>query len=162
HIADDGRVYADWNQTGSEAGRFSCSSPNMQQVPRENAYRQCIIAPPGRVLIKADYCLHPDTPVVTTAGDKRIGDIRPGDKRCARRGRGVAGGEVPRTLGGGQLPSYRLTFDNGESVIASADHRWPVQVKDDSLRTRRSGTAPSRVVEKTTAQLEPGERMVPF
>jgi DNA polymerase-1 len=55
HIAQDGRVYASWNQTGSEAGRMSCSAPNMQQLPRDRAYRRCIVAPPGRLLIKADY-----------------------------------------------------------------------------------------------------------
>ena len=55
NIADDGRVYARWNQTGSEAGRMSCSEPNMQQVPRDPAYRRCIQAPAGRVLVKADY-----------------------------------------------------------------------------------------------------------
>jgi DNA polymerase-1 len=55
NISPDGRVYATWNQTGSEAGRMSCSNPNMQQIPRDPAYRRCIQAPPGRVLVKADY-----------------------------------------------------------------------------------------------------------
>jgi DNA polymerase-1 len=55
NIAPDGRVYASWNQTGSEAGRMSCSTPNMQHIPREAAYRRCVAAPPGRVLVKADY-----------------------------------------------------------------------------------------------------------
>jgi DNA polymerase-1 len=55
HVASDGRVYANWNQTGSEAGRMSCKEPNMQQLPRDKAYRRCVVAPPGRVLVKADY-----------------------------------------------------------------------------------------------------------
>jgi DNA polymerase-1 len=55
HAAQDGRIYAAWNQLGSVAGRTSCSSPNLQQVPRDLRYRRCFIAPPGRVLIKADY-----------------------------------------------------------------------------------------------------------
>ncbi len=55
HVADDGRVYPGWNQTGSEAGRMSCSHPNMQQLPRDKAYRRCVVAPPGRVLVKAYY-----------------------------------------------------------------------------------------------------------
>jgi DNA polymerase-1 len=55
HITSDGRVYPRWNQTQSAAGRMSCSHPNMQQLPRDRAYRQCVIAPPGRVLVKADY-----------------------------------------------------------------------------------------------------------
>jgi DNA polymerase-1 len=55
HVAEDGRVYASWNQLGSVAGRTSCSEPNLQQVPRDPRYRRCFVAPPGRVLVKSDY-----------------------------------------------------------------------------------------------------------
>lgn len=55
HVASDGRIYASWNQLGSVAGRTSCSDPNLQQVPRDKRYRRCFAAPPGRVLVKADY-----------------------------------------------------------------------------------------------------------
>jgi DNA polymerase-1 len=48
-------VYAGWKQIGSDAGRMSCSKPNLQQVPRGKAYRCCVRAPEGRVLVKADY-----------------------------------------------------------------------------------------------------------
>jgi DNA polymerase-1 len=55
HVANDGRIYAEWNQLGSVAGRTSCASPNLQQTPRDPRYRACFMAPRGRVLIKADY-----------------------------------------------------------------------------------------------------------
>ena len=55
HCREDGRIYPSWRQMGSEAGRMSCSDPNLQQVPRGEAYRDCFRAPPGRVIIKADY-----------------------------------------------------------------------------------------------------------
>jgi DNA polymerase-1 len=55
HVAADGRIYASWNQLGTVAGRTSCSDPNLQQVPRDKRYRRCFAAPPGRVLVKADY-----------------------------------------------------------------------------------------------------------
>jgi DNA polymerase-1 len=51
----DGRIYAAWNQLGSVAGRTSCAAPNLQQVPRDPRYRRCFVAPPGRLLLKADY-----------------------------------------------------------------------------------------------------------
>jgi DNA polymerase-1 len=53
--ATDSRVFADWNQLGSVAGRTSGSAPNLQQVPRDKRFRRYFRAPPGRVLIKADY-----------------------------------------------------------------------------------------------------------
>src|SRR5262249_9192338 len=55
HVAADGRVYADWNQLGNVAGRSSCSEPNLQQIPRDGRYRRCFVAPPGRLLVKADF-----------------------------------------------------------------------------------------------------------
>jgi DNA polymerase-1 len=54
HVAPDGRVYPSWRQIGASSGRMACSNPNMQQLPR-GEYRRCVVAPPGRVLIKADY-----------------------------------------------------------------------------------------------------------
>jgi DNA polymerase I-like protein with 3'-5' exonuclease and polymerase domains len=50
-----GRIHADYLQLGSRAGRMSCQRPNLQQVPRERAYRACFRPAPGRVLVKADY-----------------------------------------------------------------------------------------------------------
>jgi DNA polymerase-1 len=56
HAAPDSRVYPSWNQIGaSSSGRMSCSKPNMQQLPRDLRYRRCFAAPPGRILVKADY-----------------------------------------------------------------------------------------------------------
>ena len=49
------RIYPSWHQNGTETGRMSCSAPPLQQVPRGSAHRACFVAPPGRVLVKADY-----------------------------------------------------------------------------------------------------------
>jgi DNA polymerase-1 len=54
HVALDGRIYPRWVQLGANSGRMACGSPNMQNLPR-GEYRQCVAAPPGRVLVKADY-----------------------------------------------------------------------------------------------------------
>jgi DNA polymerase-1 len=51
----DGRVSAQFHQLGSSAGRMSCSDPNLQNIPRTKAYRQCFRAPEGLCLLKADY-----------------------------------------------------------------------------------------------------------
>ena len=50
-----GRIHADFRQIGAPTGRFSCSKPNIQQIPHEEAYRKCFRAPEGRKLIIADY-----------------------------------------------------------------------------------------------------------
>ncbi len=50
-----GRVHADFRQIGAPTGRFSCSNPNLQQIPHETAYRRCFRASEGKKLIVADY-----------------------------------------------------------------------------------------------------------
>ena len=50
-----GRIHADFRQIGAPTGRFSCSSPNLQQIPHEEVYRRCFTAPEGRALVIADY-----------------------------------------------------------------------------------------------------------
>jgi DNA polymerase-1 len=50
-----GRVHSHYEQVGFSSGRFSCSSPNIQQTPRDLAFRACWQSPPGRILVIADY-----------------------------------------------------------------------------------------------------------
>ena len=50
-----GRIHADFRQIGAPTGRFSCSNPNLQQIPHEAEYRRCFMAPEGRTLVIADY-----------------------------------------------------------------------------------------------------------
>ncbi len=50
-----GRIHAQFLQLGSQAGRMSAATPNVQQIPRSAAYRACVRPGPGRVLIKCDY-----------------------------------------------------------------------------------------------------------
>ncbi len=50
-----GRIHADYLQLGSRAGRMSCTKPNLQNIPRDAAYRSCFRPAAGRVLVKADY-----------------------------------------------------------------------------------------------------------
>jgi DNA polymerase-1 len=50
-----GRIHADFRQIGAPTGRFSCTNPNIQQVPHAVEYRRCFRAPEGRKLIIADY-----------------------------------------------------------------------------------------------------------
>lgn len=49
------RVHADFRLIGAPTGRFSCSKPNLQQIPHTEEYRRCFRAPDGKVLVIADY-----------------------------------------------------------------------------------------------------------
>lgn len=47
-----GRIHADFQQMGTETGRFSCKDPNLQQMPGE--FRECISSP-DYMIVGADY-----------------------------------------------------------------------------------------------------------
>ncbi len=52
---ETGRIHADFRQIGAPTGRFSCSNPNLQQIPHDRSYRRCFTAAPGNKLVIADY-----------------------------------------------------------------------------------------------------------
>lgn len=49
------RIHADFFQIGAPTGRFSCSKPNLQKIPKEAGYRNCFKPGSGRVFVIADY-----------------------------------------------------------------------------------------------------------
>jgi DNA polymerase I len=49
------RIHGNYLQLGAESGRMACRNPNLQNIPRDPAYRACFRPPEGRVLMKADY-----------------------------------------------------------------------------------------------------------
>lgn len=57
--ASSGRVHTSYHQAVAATGRLSSSDPNLQNIPIRTAegrrIRRAFIAPPGRVLIAADY-----------------------------------------------------------------------------------------------------------
>lgn len=50
-----GRLHPRYGQNGAYSGRMSCGGPNIQQIPREERFRECFTAPKGRKLVIADY-----------------------------------------------------------------------------------------------------------
>jgi DNA polymerase-1 len=50
-----GRLYTHFNPCGTRTGRFSSSSPNIQQSTNKFDYRKGFVAPEGRVLVVGDF-----------------------------------------------------------------------------------------------------------
>ncbi len=69
-----GRIHADFRQIGAPTGRFSCSNPNLQQIPHETEYRRCFLAPVGKKLVIADYSQIELRILADFSGDKNFID----------------------------------------------------------------------------------------
>ena len=54
YVNIDGKVHTNFSQI-LDTGRVSSSKPNMQQIPSDNAYRNCFNAPNDWVFVSSDY-----------------------------------------------------------------------------------------------------------
>lgn len=54
YVNCDGKVHTNFAQI-LDTGRVSSSKPNMQQIPSDNTFRNCFIAPDGWVFVSSDY-----------------------------------------------------------------------------------------------------------
>ena len=70
-----GRIHADWRQIGAASGRMACSTPNLQNIPRDPCYRACFRPSAGRVLVKADYSQIELRIAAEISGDQRLTEI---------------------------------------------------------------------------------------
>ena len=50
-----GRIHPTYWQIGAASGRFSCSEPNLQNIPRSKEIRNCFVPGKGNVFVIADY-----------------------------------------------------------------------------------------------------------
>jgi DNA polymerase I len=72
----DGRIHTSYNQVGAATGRLSSSRPNLQNIPMRTlqgrAIRRAFVAPPGRVLVGADYSQIELRIMAHLSGDPRL------------------------------------------------------------------------------------------
>jgi len=54
NLKGDNKIHTNFHQI-LDTGRVSSSKPNMQQIPADNVYRNCFIAPSGWSYVSADY-----------------------------------------------------------------------------------------------------------
>ncbi len=55
NVEADGAVHPRWKQTTTATGRMACADPNIQQIPRDDAFRRLFHARPGHKFVVADY-----------------------------------------------------------------------------------------------------------
>ncbi|NLA95386.1 MAG: DNA polymerase I [Clostridiaceae bacterium] len=112
-IAEDGRVHTSYNQTVVTTGRLSSSNPNLQNIPvrteRGSRIRELFIAPPGYVLVGADYSQIELRLLAHLSGDQEL-------TRAFREGRDV------------HLVTASSFYGKDESLITAAERSVAITV----------------------------------
>ena len=67
-----GRIHPEYRQLGTKTGRISCRNPNLQQIPRKKAFRECFISSPGHKIVVADFSQIELRVVAEISNDKRM------------------------------------------------------------------------------------------
>jgi len=69
----DGRVHGEFNQLGTDTGRFSSSNPNLQNIPSKNAeIRTMFTASDGYIMLSSDYSAQEPRLTACMSGDERM------------------------------------------------------------------------------------------
>lgn len=109
-----------------------------------NVYREALIG----VARKNGKALGLDTPIPTPGGWAKMGDLRVGDLVFGADGEPTV--VVAATQPMFDRPCYRMTFGDGETIVADAEHLW---LTDDRARSRRaaggSGLRTTREIART-------------
>lgn len=80
-VDEDGRVRCNYKPHGTVTGRFSCSEPNLQQIPKTSdkpwngKVKECFIAEEGNVLINADFSQLELRLATAYAGEERLKQV---------------------------------------------------------------------------------------
>ena len=100
------RIHPDFNQYGADTGRFSCTRPNVQQIPATSDFRKCFVAAPGYKLVTCDYsqCIAVDTWV-------------------GKEGSWVKIQDHPQSISKGISETLVLTTDRKYNLECTPDHR---------------------------------------
>ena len=87
-----------------------------------------------------------DTPIATTKGWKTMGDITTNDLVYGSSGKPIRVTHAHEIMY--NRPCYKVTFDNGEVIVADEDHQWYTESRSE--RTRNNKTTGSV---KTTKEI---------
>jgi len=132
-IRADGRIHARFDPLGTDTGRFSCDSPNLQNIPH-GPLRAAITAPPGSVFVRADYSQIELRAVAALAGDpEMLGAFHRGDDLHRATAAAILGKPAAMvTPSDRQLAksvNFGLIYGQGaEGLVRSARQRFGVEL----------------------------------
>jgi len=110
------RVHPQYRILGTAAGRFSCSEPNIQQLPATAEMRKLVRADPGRLLVCADYSQIELRIAALLSRDPRLLDAYSKDEDLhAQTAKALCGDPTQRQLG--KCANFGLLYGSGAAGL---------------------------------------------
>jgi DNA polymerase I len=128
YLARDGRIHTRYDQAVAATGRLSSNDPNLQNIPvRTEAgrhIRRAFVAPPGRLLVTADYSQIELRILADLSGDEALREVfRRGEdihRATAARMFGVALGDVtPDQRRSAKTINFGILYGMGPFALAA-------------------------------------------
>jgi DNA polymerase I len=123
----DGRVHTTYEQTGAATGRLSSSNPNLQNIPMRTpqgrATRRAFVAPPGALLVGADYSQIELRVMAHLSGDPNLIEAfatgQDVHESTARRIFGIATGPLdPALRGRAKIVNFGIMYGMGARSLS--------------------------------------------
>jgi DNA polymerase-1 len=123
----DRRVHTTFDQTGAATGRLSSSDPNLQNIPMRSpqgrAIRRAFVAPPGMLLIGADYSQIELRVMAHLSGDPNLIEAfatgQDVHESTARKIFGVASGPLdPALRGRAKIVNFGIMYGMGARSLS--------------------------------------------
>ncbi|MDQ2806165.1 MAG: DNA polymerase [Chloroflexota bacterium] len=122
--AQTGRLHPNFQQYGADTGRFSCTDPNVQQIPATSDFRACFVAAEGYKLVT---CVAEGTRVACERGLIPIEAVMIGDRVLQEDG---SLQYVARVIDQGVRETVTLKTGMGYEITVTPEHR--IRVVDSS------------------------------
>ena len=132
-LGPDGLMHPSFQTNGTETTRLSAKSPNVQQISKRSDVKKAYTSRfPGGVIGQSDFCLSPDTPILTgdfeylpaekiQVGQELVGfDEFPEEGTKLRRFQRAFVTGVKRLV----KPGVRIHLEDGTHFDCSSDHQW--------------------------------------
>ena len=107
-IGPDGRIHANYKQMGTDTGRLSCASPNLQQVPREAEFRRLFRARDGYCLVVADFSQVELRVAAELSGEERMREAYRAGRDLHTETAALVTGKDPETITKSERTSAKL------------------------------------------------------
>jgi hypothetical protein len=166
-----GRFHAQFNIAAAETGRFSCRQPNLQQLPhrRAPAFRKCIVARDGFMLVAADYSQVEVRIAAWRSRDAALtGLIRDGldiHRETAARIAGISSDDVTdEQRRAAKACVFGAIYGVGPTTLVSYAHSaYDVEMSEEEARAAlRLGSVPWGSVHRRTRHVSEPRNYIPI